>query len=294
MRAPILFRAVTLFVALFAVPISGRSDVNDDLSQAYTDAFSHEDAAAVGALYLENATYRTTGGAVLSGRAAIEKSLTEFFAANDGASLSIHSEGTFPVTEDVVTTRGVATVTIPGSAPAVTSFTSVLQRKDGKWLIAQVIEDQQATGESPSSTDHLEPLSFLIGKWTEVDGDTKVETTVDWSRGGKFLSRKFTVKRGDGSGVEGLELIGWDARKQQIRSWFFDSDGSFGEGNWRLSGDQWLVLTSSTLPDGTAGSAEQCWKKVNDSTVEWSSGSRVIDGEVQPSLGPIQITRSSK
>ena len=40
----------------------------------------------------------------------------------------------------------------------------------------------------------------------------------------------------DGFQLSGTEVIGWDPTSRSIRSWVFDSDGSFGQAVWTRRG----------------------------------------------------------
>jgi hypothetical protein len=41
-----------------------------------------------------------------------------------------------------------------------------------------------------------------------------------WARGGNFITRNVTVKRGGETTLEGWQIIGWDPIEERIRSWY--------------------------------------------------------------------------
>ena len=57
-----------------------------------------------------------------------------------------------------------------------------------------------------------------------------VRTVCEWVANKNFLSRRYTVSRKDKVELQGTQIVGWDANQKRIRSWFFDSDCSFGGG----------------------------------------------------------------
>jgi hypothetical protein len=88
-----------------------------------------------------------------------------------------------------------------------------------------------------TAADALRELAWLEGKWVDDSKDTPVVWTFRWSRERSFLIRSFSIQGGEEERLLGTQLIGWDARSQEIRSWTFNSDGSFGDGVWSKVGD---------------------------------------------------------
>ena len=169
-------------------------------------------------------------------------------------------------------------------------YTAVYLKKDGKWKISQLIETPVP---DPTPNDRLSQLSWLIGDWTEADkdADVKVHSNYQWARGGSFITRNVTVKRGDNPVLEGWQIIGWDPVAGGIRSWTFDDEGGYAEGSWTNEGQRWLSRESGYASDGSRTSADNTISKSGDDTFFWESGNRTLDGDPQPGIGRIEIHR---
>ena len=89
----------------------------------------------------------------------------------------------------------------------------------------------------------------------------------------------------------GTEVIGWDPRTHRIRSWTFDSDGSFGESVWTRDGNRWIVKYAGTLADGSDVSVTYLITPVDANTVTVQSKDHLVNGEEQPDLPEVKLTR---
>jgi hypothetical protein len=78
--------------------------------------------------------------------------------------------------------------------------------------------------------------AFRINKGAKLT----IHSKYDWARGGSFITRNVTVKRGDEPVMEGWQVIGWDLVEEGIRSWTFDDAGGYSEGRWTREGQRWL------------------------------------------------------
>ena len=75
-------------------------------------------------------------------------------------------------------------------------------------------------------------LEWLVGDWVDEGDHGVVHTTCRWSDDKSFLLREFTIKVPGQPISSGAQRIGWDAGREQFRSWVFDSDGGHSEGLW--------------------------------------------------------------
>jgi len=258
------------------------------LDRAWEAAFAKGDAAALAAFFAEDAEQTTEDGAIFRGRAEIEQAIGEGLKANKGATLSIASDSVRLLATDVALEKGESTVTAPNGETSTSLYTAIYVKKGGQWKISQLTETAlpPATGR-----ERLAQLEWLVGAWAEKDGDTSISSTFDWARGGNFLTRNLTVKRGDETTLEGWQIIGWDAAQERIRSWTFDTEGGFSEGVWTRDGERWLVRDSGTIPDGGRTTAEQTIAKVSADKFTWEANNRTLNGEPQPSVGRFEIER---
>jgi uncharacterized protein (TIGR02246 family) len=259
-----------------------------ELDRAYETAFAKGDATALAAFFAEDAEQTTEDGTLLRGRSEIEKAIRDGLKANQGAKIAISLDSVRLLAPEVAIEKGTSTVTAKSGETNSLVYTAVYVKKDGKWKISQLTE----TG-LPAATprEQLAELQWLVGAWSEKDGDTTINSKVEWARGGNFLTRDMTVKRGDETTLEGWQIIGWDAAQGRIRSWTFDSEGAFSEGVWTRSGNSWLVRDSGVLPDGSRSTSDQTITKSSAEKFTWEANNRTLDGDPQPSIGSFEINR---
>lgn len=260
------------------------------LDREYEAAFNKGDAAALAAFFAEDADHTTEDGVILRGRPEIEQSIRSGLQANKGATLAIHPSTVRVLAPEVAVEKGTSTVTRKDGESNTSTYTAIYVKKEGKWRISQLIEAAVPT-ESPR--DRLEELAWLVGEWEETDktNELTIESQYSWSRGGNFLARNVTVKRGDEPTLEGWQIIGWDAAQERIRSWTFDTMGGFSEGVWTRDGNRWLIRETGTVPDGHRTTADQTITKLSADKFTWEADNRTLNGEPQPSIGRVDINR---
>ena len=120
----------------------------------------------------------------------------------------------------------------------------------------------------------------MVGSWIDDDEGTQIETDCEWTKNHNFLTRSFALTVGDQINMSGMQIIGWDPAAKQIRSWVFDSDGGFSEGNWTRKGNRWFIQQVGTLPDGGKSTATNIFTHLDDDSFTWQSTDRTVDGEV--------------
>jgi uncharacterized protein (TIGR02246 family) len=259
--------------------------------RAYAEAFNKNDAKATAAFWAPKGVYvdRDTGERS-EGREAIEADLAALFKENRGARLSASVTNVRFITPGVAMVEGVATVFRPGEDPNETSFAAVLVKPDATWLIDSVHETN--TPSPPTAADALKDLEILVGHWRDKADGVRVDTTVRWSRQKAFLIRSYTVQgEEEDEEHEGTQVIGWDPREKRIRSWTFDSDGSFGEETWTKVDDDWVVKMTRTLADGSAASGTQIISIQDGDTLRVRVVSREVDGAPEPAGEPVTVVR---
>lgn len=165
----------------------------------------------------------------------------------------------------------------------------VYVKRDGAWLIDRVTEDE-ISSDSPHH-EHLKKLEWLVGEWFVAGDGFAVEINAQWTKNQTFISRKYTVSNEVDVESSGLQMIGWDPKENQIRSWLFDSDGGVVTGEWTQRDDQWIVQSVATLADGGSGSFTSLWRPLADGTCAWQKVNQVIDGRLLPNLDEIVLQR---
>lgn len=262
--------------------------------ESYTDAFNKGDAAAVANHFSETGAYidPITGEREV-GREAIAKSLTERFALGLKPKLSVNVDSIRLLGDDVAIEEGTATIVTKKTGPEVSTYVAIHVKKDGKWQLDSVRETLLPEPEADASSP-LDELSWMIGSWADKSEDASVETVCDWALDGAFISRSFRIAIEGQPVMAGTQIIAWDAANKRIRSWVFDSDGTFGEGVWTKEDDHWRVRANNTLADGSKATAVQIIKKIDDNSYTFESIGRQVDGELLPNVDPITIVRQTQ
>lgn len=259
-------------------------------AKAYEDAYTKADVAALAAFFTDDAEYTAEDGTCYKGRTEIEACLSDALRLNKGAKLAITPESATPLTSDVMVEKGLTVTTLPSGSQASSQYTAVHVNKQGKWKMSHLVENPVPL---PSGAERLSELTWLLGSWTEADKEAGVtiHSTYQAARGGNFLTRNVTVKRGAEPEMEGWQIIGWDPVAENIRSWTFDDGGGYSEGTWTRDGNRWLIREVGYAPDGGRTSADNTITKISEDKLTWSSANRTLNGDPLPSVGPIEIQR---
>lgn len=255
--------------------------------ESYVEAFNGGDAAAVGSLWSEDASFSTPSGRVFQGRKAIQEGFGAFFKENPGAKVEVEIASIRVEPSGTAVEEGTARVTLPDESLSETVYVARYVKQDGKWKLKSVSEADKA----PTHYEQLKELEWLIGDWVDKAGDSSVQTTCRWTKNKNFITRSFAVSIADRIDLEGTQVIGWDPAKKVIRSWLFDSDGGFGVGVWSRKENRWTIRALRVLPDGRKASSVNVLIQVDDDTFTWESTGREVDGEVLPNIGPVTVVR---
>lgn len=260
------------------------------IDRAYEAAFEKGDAKAIAELFTEDAEFTPENGRVFSGRAAIEEMSRAAFLANKGAKLVIDTDSVRLVAPGVIVQKGRTNVTSKDGEAGGSLYAAVLVQKEGAWKYSEIIETAPA---ETSPQEQLSVLAWLIGDWQEEDKSAglTIRSKFDWARGGNFLTRNVTVKRGADATLEGWQIIGWDPLQEHIRSWTFDSEGGWSEGVWTRDGKHWLTREKGVTADGDRTTSDTTISKISDERITWEVFNRTLNGNPQPSLDKVEISR---
>ena len=80
------------------------------------------------------------------------------------------------------------------------------------------------------------------------------------------------------------QMIGVDPSTGQITSWSFASDGGHAMASWAPHESGWIVESAGVMADGTETNATNILSRVDNGTLLWKSGDRVV-GESSPFSG---------
>jgi len=300
MKRLVSILAATAIVLSTAVPgMAGKKKNTKDAEQAvrrfadrYTAAFNKGDAKALAAMWTPEGDYVGPRGERFKGREEMQKRYESYFSENKGAKLEINIASVRFVGSDVAIIDGAPKVTpaLPGP-PMTTHATAILVKRGKQWFVDGV---RDALVHTPSNYEHLKTLQWMIGDWrddTPADAGVSVESTCDWTKNKNFIIRKFTAKVQDRLSVTGVQLIGWDPRANEIRSWVFDSSGGFARGVWKRRGNHWIIKSSGIRQDGSEVASRNVLTRIDDDTCTFRSGSRTVEGAEQPDIEEITIKR---
>ncbi len=289
-------RSATLLslLAFFCPVLSfGTSSANDgevrEAIRAYVTAFNAQDLAALEKLWSEKAIYvDEQTGQRTEGRGPIVQDIKTAFENSTALNLAGSIETVRMVKEDVALVDGEAMLS-DGSEPIVNRFSAVLLKQNGGWVIDSMQE--RAVALPASAADALAELEWLVGQWQDESSESPVRAIVKSAVGGSFLVRTFEATGAEGSPLQSTQIIGWDPRAQHFRSWTFDADGSFGDGVWSKSDDQWLIKSTQTLSDGRAASGTYVMTVQDVDSFSVQLIGREIEGEPQPASPAVSVKR---
>ncbi len=290
-----------LFVGLVAVllvgTLSGQESKPDPRTESvkmavvnYAKAFNKKDLEAVSKAWSEDCTYQDkTTGDVIEGRKAMAADLEKGFKAQPKSQLSVDVDRVKFITNTVVQIQGQTVVHLPGEDTVAATYSAILVQQGKGWQIHTL--EEAAVPEPETPFEALKELEWLLGKWVDDANDSRVETNVRWAANGAFLLRSYAVQTNDGPDHAGTQIIGWDPRAKQFRSWTFNSDGSFGQGFWSKNGKDWLIKSSQTLADGQAASGTYVMTPLHEDALQIELIGHTIAGKPQPGTGPIMMVR---
>jgi uncharacterized protein (TIGR02246 family) len=252
--------------------------------QSFVKAYLAGDAKAMAAHWTENGEYYSDDGTVLRGRADIEKSYAALFAKKNP-----HTEADIEVTsirfpsKDSAIEEGYFRVRTGKELPVSSKYSVLHVREGGKWRMA-VVREWPTVGVS------LLDLEWLIGTWEAKRGDTEVRTTYEWWGDKSFVRVKISIKQKD-STREGFQMVCKDLSTGMIRSWTFDSEGSFGEATWTRDGKKWVQDSAGVLEDGSVLAATNFLTPIDNDSFTFQSVQRSVGGEDIDDIPPVRVTR---
>lgn len=287
-------------VASFALTAGAAEDLKPSADEqairqnvkAYVEAYNRRDAQAVAAMWAEDAVYvnRSTGQQFV-GPKEIQSDLEAQFAQNKDSKLRIDVESIRMLSPSVGIERGVAQVTGKDQPATTLEYSAVHVKRAGKWLLDRVTEEELLP--PPAAVEKLKQLEWLVGDWNNADKNGgAVQVHCEWAKNQTFLVRSFSIDFPDQAELSGVQIIGWDAAANKIRSWVFDTDGGFGEGTWSKQGDTWTIQQAGTLADGRRSSTVTSVKIVDADNFLWRVTGREVDGEILPNLPEVKVQRA--
>jgi uncharacterized protein (TIGR02246 family) len=196
-----------------------------DLVDSFAKAYSAPDVSALAALFTDEANVVDSEGESTRGKPAIADMYASSFEENPKLKLEPKVQEIRFLTPDVARVEGQTRLsTETGDASEFARFSSLLVKRDGKWLVAE-IREYPAPVEDVSSYDRLKELEWMVGDWVDESESVKSSSNVRWADNKSYLIRDYQVEVNGEKSTSGTMFVGWDPQTGQIKSWLFDSNG---------------------------------------------------------------------
>jgi len=262
-------------------------------AQKFLDAYTARDAKALGMMFTDDAEFRDEFGERTVGREAITALFADVFGTSPEAILeAIDIERILCIDKHVALEEGWVSARDTADGPLHFSRYVALHTlgEDGVWRI-NTLKDYPR--EAHGKNEHLDQLEWLVGDWINEEGDSVVKTSCKWSDDGNYLLRQYEVHTANGKEMDGVQRIGWDPQRRQIRSWSFDSEGGFRTGFWTRNESQWLVTSQGTTADGQALQGTAVYTIADPERIVWTVANLVIGDEIMPEPHSVILVRSA-
>ena len=232
-------------------------------------------------MFIEDAELVDENGDVTETRAEITGLFKRFFARFPQAVLDMEVTDARAIGDKLVVEEGVRRITADqGGAAAQMRYAAVRTKEGDRWPIASYREFSDDP--LPTPAEMLAPLDWLVGEWVDQSPEGTTQISYQWSEDGNFLIGDYNLSVGELANSRSTQRIGWDPVESKLRSWTFDSDGGFSEGEWMAADDGWLVKSEATMPDGTTGSATISIRPSDQDHFMVKSADRIIAGVKEP------------
>jgi uncharacterized protein (TIGR02246 family) len=279
-----LAMAVAALASLHGAAMAADDEDSQAIREAtasYVECVNQGDLAAVAEHWTDDGDFIDENGRVAKGR---ELAAAEQIDDDRGAKLTVKIKSIRMSTPDVAIAEGSARLSPlpPGRSP-ISRFTAVWVKSDGHWLIDAVRESPMT---APEHHECLTELEWMIGEWVTDDQGARVRLSCKWSPDGNFILRDIQTKTPEGQDLSISQRIGWDPLTGRIKSWIFDSRGSYGESFWAKDGDCWIAESKGVMPGGKLVTGTHVYTPTDEDTFTWES----IDAK----MGDMQMPDSTR
>ena len=250
-------------------------------AEATVKAFNAADAATLANAFLEAGELVDEDGNVFMGRAEIAGLFKKFFERFPKAVLEMEVGGARPIGEALAVEEGVRCITADaGAAAAQMRYVAVRMKQGDRWPIVSYREF--ADDPAPTPREMLAAVEWLVGEWVDESDEGRTTISYRWSEDGNFIIGEYSTTIGGRSEGKSTQRIGWDPVEGELRSWTFDSDGGFAEGEWAADGAGWIIKSEATMPNGANGSATVTITPKDQDHFVVESTDRVVGGSPEP------------
>jgi uncharacterized protein (TIGR02246 family) len=250
-------------------------------AEATVKAFNAADAAALANAFLEAGELVDEDGNVYTGRAEITGLFQKFFARFPQAVLEMEVSGARPIGAALAVEEGLRRITADaGAAAAQMRYVAVRMKQGDRWPVVSYREF--ADDPLPTPQEMLAAVEWLVGDWVDESDEGRTTISYRWSEDGNFIIGEYNLTIGGQSAGKSTQRIGWDPVEGELRSWTFDSDGGFAEGEWAADGAGWIVKSEATMPSGSTGSATVTITPKDQDHFVVESTDRIVGGSPEP------------
>jgi uncharacterized protein (TIGR02246 family) len=245
---------------------------------SYTSAFNSGNLDGIMALVAPDADFIDDSGKQYKGKTDLGEVFKHSLADLKGSKLKTTINSIHFLRPDVAVVDGKADVTDPDGNTDSGRFTCTWTKTGGKWLLSSVRNTPDSSATPASAAATLQQLEWLIGDWTHEGTNYRVQVNGRWVLNKSYLVLEFTAKGKDSEDLTVMQFFGWDPADEVIRSWFFDSRGGNGGGDWARSGNTWTAEWNGVLADGRPASSINSIQFIDDKSFMFRSVDREIDG----------------
>lgn len=246
----------------------------------YVAAMTAGDPDAILAFWDADADYIAEDGTVTRGKAAVGELFKSSLPWPKGTRFTGKANSIKFLRGEIALEDGVLTATTPDGTTETNRYAVVWTKAGGRWLLSSVRDlPAEVTSVPSAGFPQLQSLQWLVGEWQDDSPDKDIKLTVRWAENKAFLLMEYAVKRAGAEPLTVSQRIGWDPHNGAVRSWVFDSDGGFGEGDWERDGRNWAVEAAGVLPDGGTGGAKHRYEVKDENTFVWRATDREVDGQ---------------
>jgi len=261
----------------------------------YIAAMNKGDLDGIMAFWAQDAEYVDESGKVTRGKEAIGKMFKTALPELKGHKISGREHSIRTLRPDVGLEDGSIEFCGPDGCKEFNRYAVVWMKSEGKWLISSARDLPADVTEAPSlAYPRLQALEWLVGEWSDESPRADVKLTCRWGPNKSCLLLDYDVKHEGGDPLQVTVRVGWDPIGEMIRSWVFDSEGGFGEGEWHKDGLRWVVDTAGVLPDGGTGRAIHVWEFTDPQHFVWRATDREVDGQPVGSMEVKFVRKSGK
>ena len=249
-------------------------------AEATVNAFNGGDAAALGGMFIADGELVDENGSVTESRTEITSLFRRFFERFPKATLEMEVTDARAVGDEMVVEEGIRRITADQAAAAQVRYVAVRLKEGARWPLASYREFSDDP--QPTPTEMLASLEWIVGDWVDESPEGQTQISYGWSEDGNFLIGDYNLSVGGQAASKSVQRIGWDPVEGTLRSWTFDSDGGFSEGEWMGTDDGWVVKSEATLPDGSIGSATVTIRPSDADHFVVESTDRIVGGAQEP------------